>query len=136
MRAKQYLLEIGSYRRVCVSLNEQIEDLRNQIGGLRAIAYDKDRVQVSPANRMEELIPKLIKIEAELTDALVKYNTEVLKRTQEISELSNPMHVTVLTARYCNGKKWEEIAVETGYTFRHILRIHGDALQAFERKMS
>ena len=134
MTAKQYLIEINKYHRICLSLQDQIEDLRHQIGGLRAITYDKDRVQVSPSNKMEELVPKLIKLEERYTRNLIKYKAEVLKRTKQIAELPNPLHVTVLTLRYCQNKRWEEIAAETGYTFRHITRVHGDALQAFARK--
>lgn len=134
MTAKEYLGEIQKYNRVVASLADQVNVLRNQIGGLKAITYDSDRVQTSPSNKMEELMPKLIKAEEKYTAELIKYNNEVLKRTKQIATLSNPLHVSVLTLRYCNNKRWEEIAAATGYTFRHITRVHGDALQAFARK--
>jgi len=133
MTAKQYLSEIRTYKRILRTLNEQISDLRHEIGGIKAIRYDKDKVQTSPSNRMEELIPRLIKLEEEYTAELIHYNTEVLKRTKMIASLSNQLYVAVLTMRYCEGKRWEEIAIETGYTFRHITRIHGEALQEFAR---
>lgn len=34
----------------------------------------------------------------------------------------------VLKLRYINGWKWEKIAVETGYVYQHVHRIHGRAL--------
>ncbi|WP_434310365.1 sigma factor-like helix-turn-helix DNA-binding protein [Hominifimenecus sp. rT4P-3] len=35
----------------------------------------------------------------------------------------------LLTYRYLEGKSWEQIAMEMGYTSRHILRLHGRALE-------
>ena len=134
MTAKQYLIDIQKYNQIVSSLADHVDVLRNEIEGLKAIVYDKDRVQTSPSNRMEELLPKLIKVEEKYTAELIKYSNKVLKRTKQIAALPNPLHVTVLTLRYCNNKRWEEIAAETGYTFRHITRVHGDALQAFARK--
>lgn len=131
MTAKEYLNSIRKYKRITDSFASQIEDIRNEIGGLRAIRYDTDKVQTSPSNRMEELIPKLIKLEESYTSALVHYRTEMLKRISLIATLPNQLHVTVLTLRYVEGKRWEEIALETDYSFRHITRIHGDALQSF-----
>ena len=133
MKPKEYLLEITKYRRLAQSTADQIDDLRNQIGGLSAIAYDRDRVQTSPSNRMEQLIPKLIRLEEKYARNLARYNTEVLKRTKQIEGLDNPLHVSILTMRYVRDMKWEEIAEETTYTFRHVTRVHGEALQAFGR---
>lgn len=134
MTAKEYLSGIDKRKRVIDSLGAQIEDIRNEIGGLRAIRYDTDRVQTSPTNRMEELIPRLVALEASYTAELVKYRTEMLKRISRIAALPNRLHVTVLTLRYVDGKRWEEIALDTGYSFRHITRIHGEALQEFARR--
>ena len=44
----------------------------------------------------------------------------------------------VLIRRYLMGKAWEQIAVEMNYTYRHVTRLHGTALQSFSfpEKMS
>lgn len=38
----------------------------------------------------------------------------------------------VLTERYLNNKRWEQIAVDMNYTYRNVIKIHGKALQQFE----
>lgn len=38
----------------------------------------------------------------------------------------------LLTYRYLRGMKWEEIAVKMGYTWRHTIRVHGQALENFK----
>ena len=35
----------------------------------------------------------------------------------------------VLELRYRNYHTWEQIAKETGFVYRHVIRLHGDALQ-------
>lgn len=46
---------------------------------------------------------------------------------------------TLLHYRYILGYTWERIAVEMNYSFRHVLRLHGEALSKFaipKQKMS
>ena len=140
MTAKQYLIEINKYHRICLSLQDQIDDLRTQIGGLRAITYDKDRVQVSPSNRMEELVPKLIKLEEKYTEQLIRYRTELLKRIEQIAEMDNPEHAEVLRLRYIERDadghvlSWHKIADRMHWSYSKVTHMHGYALQAFDQK--
>lgn len=140
MTAKEYLQTIRKYRRVAQSLAGDIEVIRNEIGGLKAVTYDKDRVQVSPSNRTEELIPKLIKTEEMYVAALIKYRTECAKRIQQIAELDNPDHVEILRLRYIESDKdghplsWQTIADTMHWSYSKVTHMHGYALQAFARK--
>ena len=45
-----------------------------------------------------------------------------------IEDLPSESEKAVLRLRYINGKKWEQIAVEMGYAYQHIHRLHGSAL--------
>ena len=38
----------------------------------------------------------------------------------------------LLMMRYVDGASWEQIAVEIGYTWRHTIRLHGEALKRME----
>lgn len=51
--------------------------------------------------------------------------------TDEIEKLPNETEKTLLMLRYINGKTFEQVAVEMGYSWRHTLRIHGQALAHF-----
>lgn len=37
----------------------------------------------------------------------------------------------ILTRRYLLGQTWEKIAVEMGYSYRHVTKLHGYALKNF-----
>ena len=134
MTAKEYLSKIQTYRHMMQTYADRIEELYHEATGIKAIVYDKDRVQVSPGNRFEEL---MVRIDAEAekwAKARMRYETEVRKRTEQIAGLDNELHAKVLTLRYVDGKRWEEIACIIGYSFRHVTRLHGQALGAFARQ--
>ena len=134
MTAKEYLLKIQTYRWIMQKYADRIEELYHEASGLKAIVYDKDRVQTSPEDRMERIF---IRIDAEAekyAKARARYDREVRKRMEMITALENPAHVELLTLRYVDGLKWEEIACAMGYTFRHTTRLHGEALSAFSRR--
>lgn len=39
----------------------------------------------------------------------------------------------LIRKRYMEGKRWEQIAVEMGYTYQHVLKLHGRALQNMQK---
>lgn len=140
MTAKEYLMQIQRMKQTADSLGEKAEALRTEMEGLKAITYDKDRVQVSPSNRMEELIPKLIEAEEKYGEALFNYYKEILLRTQQIDEIGRADYAEILRLRYVElGKHGhrltlEEIAVKTHRSFEWVRHLHGRALKAFEKK--
>ena len=50
----------------------------------------------------------------------------------KIRQMENEDEQRVLRLRYIKGLKWEEVAVEMGYSWRRIHDIHGKALRNFE----
>lgn len=144
MTAKEYLRDIHSYKRIVESLSDQVEAIRTEIEGVKAMQYDRDRVQTSPTNRLEELtvelLPELTRLEAEYIKELVRYRTELLKRFQQIANMDNPEYAEVLRLRYIDtdskGKQfgWKEIAKQMAWSYSKVTHMHGYALQAFDKK--
>ena len=70
---------------------------------------------------------------AELNEKIDKAEEELKKedaRTKKvIDNVQTPVHWAVLTDHYLKRWGWQRIAKEYGYSERHILRIHGRALQ-------
>ena len=66
-------------------------------------------------NRLKNEINELIEIRNKIDKA--------------ISDVSDIKLRTLLEYRYRNCMSWEKIAVEMGYEFRHITRLHGTALK-------
>ena len=134
MTAKEYLSKIQTYRQNLDALELRIQELYSKADGLKAITYDKDRVQVTLDNQFEDMMVKLI-AEADKWVALrVKCEREMRKRVERIQRLDNPTYIRLLTLRYIEDKRWEEIACIMNYTFRHVIRLHGAALADFARR--
>lgn len=139
MKAKKYLSEIHLQRNRCKILEEQAEQLRCQIEGVKGITYDKDKVQTSVTNAVEDQLAKLIDIERQYTKALAEFNTMFLHREKQIAQMGKPEYIRILQLRYLetdNGQRLslEKIAVLTHWSYDHVRHLHGEALAAFGRK--
>ena len=92
MTAKEYLSKIQIYRRAIISTQLRIEELEHQASGIRAITYDRDRVQVSPENRMEDIMVRIDALTAKMARQIEKYHREVEKRVKQIAGMHRLSH--------------------------------------------
>lgn len=131
MTAKEFLFEIRNKKRLLEATIRKAEELRTLAEGVGAIRYDKDRVQTSPQDHMSEAVTELVAKEDELDRLIVDYRQTILRRVRMIEGMHDPRYVQLLTLRYIDGLRFEEIAVKMMYSWKHILRLHGEALDAF-----
>ena len=110
-------------------LQEQIDALRNDqtspVGLGDGMPHGSTLSDLSTyAAQLDELQRKQKK---EAESQMVLYN-EIL---QHIEQLLNADEKDVLIRRYLIGQHWAKIADEMGYSYRHITRLHGQALKNF-----
>lgn len=142
MTAKQYLGRVHQLRRQCESLERRILLLRAKAEGLRGITYNKDKVQVSPTNTIEEAVTELVNLESRYKELIIRYSEAITTRIEQIQGLDDPRHIEVLTLRYIeeeprarNGQlSFDDIADRMHYSTKHIRHLHGAALQTFADK--
>lgn len=134
MTAKEYLQQLDTLRDEIESTNLALEKIFTEAQGIKAIVYDKDKVQASPDNHSENFMIKLAELGEDYARMQMRYKLERDKRIAMINSLANPIHVRILRKRYIDGKTFEEIAVAFHYTYRHVTRLHGSALQEFTVK--
>ena len=77
------------------------------------------------AARVDGLLEEL----RELVEKKLDIRREI---SRKIEEMGNETEGTLLRYRYIMGLSFEEIAVKMGYTYRHVTRLHGMALQNFK----
>lgn len=137
MTTKEYLLQVSKSRNAIRQYEDEIERLRNQAAGLKAIAYDKDRVQTSPDDYMLQTITKLLDTEAEYADVLQHHHELIIRITEQVNALPNPNHVEILRLRYLvpfrNGQltPFNVIAKKVHCSTDWCFHLHGEALRAF-----
>ena len=131
---KEELRELRHLDILISTKQSQIDDLRAKVRYLQATDYGRNRVQTSNKNTIEDLILKIcdLKIEIEKDiDLLIDKKKDAIL---EINNINDLRYRTILELRYLKSKKWEEIAVETGYESSWVLRLHGEALKKLATK--
>lgn len=141
MTAKEYLSKIQANKRIIQSYADRIKELRHEATGLKAITYDKDRVQTSPENRLEKIFEAIYAIEEEYARDKVKYETEARKITTQIKNMEKPLHAELLHFVYVDGLSLRLAAAKIQvnhpdkvYGEDYIRQVHGWALDAFDQK--
>lgn len=134
MDTKQYLNQIER-------LDKQIQNKLSEIYQLKTMACsvnvssDGDKVQTSPnKDKLGSTVAKIVDLEKE-TDKLV--DEFVDKRNHIIGQIDGMEDVDyyhILSLRYVTRDTFENISEKTGWSKRHVLRMHGQALLAFEKK--
>ena len=132
MTAKEYLSEY----RVCVTelkgIEESIRQLQERATSI-TVSADGERVQSSgDKDKIGNLVSTIADMQSDRYDCMA----ETLKKMDEIEKaidkVDNERYREILRLRYISLKKWEEIAVTTGYDLRWVHRMHGRALQSIE----
>ena len=117
---KNKLLEISQLKELSTSISSGKEEER-----VKSTKYfDKIGNSYCKIAEMEEKLDKLI-------DCYVDKKNLIIS---QIDSMENEMHYQILFARYIEKKTFEKISDEIGYSFRNTTRLHGKALNEFEKK--
>jgi replicative superfamily II helicase len=134
MTTKQYLGQISRLDRMIKNKLSEISELKELSRSISAVK-NSERVQTTPnfdkigtaqakIDEMERNIDKLVDEYVDKRDLIIK----------QIDEIEDETYYNILFARYIEKKTFERIADEMFYSWRQIIRIHGSALLAFEKK--
>lgn len=153
MTAKEYLQQIQLLKVGIDLLEREADRIRNEISGLdpevlrspwpdglphgtgtgdpvgEAAAKHADKIR----KQSEQLRQTLVGLEISILrkrDDMYKARQEVVNTIQQVPD---PTLQRLLELRYIECLSWERIAVELHYTFRHTIRLHGDALKEVSR---
>lgn len=90
---------------------------------------DRERVTTTRRNTSEEKFVRYADYEKEIDrriDELYRVKREILSA---IGAVNDSTLRKLLVKRYLQFKTWEQIAVEMNYSYMHVTRLHGKALQ-------
>lgn len=127
-KAKEYLQQVRKAQLHISSLQEEIETMKELAVSIGAMNQDEKVLSSVSQDKMADIICKIEDRMTELKDKVTEYiklRTEVMAT---ISKVDNDDYQQILYKRYCQMKKWEEIALEMNYTWRWVVKLHGRAL--------
>lgn len=134
MDTKQYLGQIGRLDRMIKNKMTELSQYKDLAYGLSAIT-NEERVQSSPDfDKMTGKVAKIIEMERKIDSLIDDYVDKKNVIVSQIDSMENETYYEILFARYIEKKTFEKIADEMSYSWRQIIRLHGRALQEFEKK--
>ena len=131
MTAKEYLSQVLYIDQRINCKLEQVMRLRENAIKATATLSDMPHSDSPNLKSMENTICKIVDLEREINrdiDQLVDLKAEA---REALAQMPNPDESLSLELRYFSRKTWEKIAEETGYSVRHVTRLHGRGLQHF-----
>ena len=133
MSSKEFLNKIRYIDMMINCKLEQVAELRSMLLP-SAIRYDKDKVQTSNnADSISDTVSKIMELEEKINtdiDELVELKSVA---RENIERMENDVEKVILYKRYFNNESFENIAVECGYSWRWIHKLHNDALKNFDK---
>lgn len=134
MTAKEYLRSIKYLDSAINAKQRELDRLRHDAENIKAISYDKDKVQSSAPSDSTKIIDKIIDLSKEINseiDRLIDLKAEARER---ISRVYSDNFISLLTDLYINGVTLEQEAEKMDSSYSTICRWHGQALQIFRKE--
>lgn len=162
MSAKEYLNQIGIIEARLGSVGRNIDRIRKEIEQIENIGIGSSwgdgqphgrkvgdptgnkAAQLADSNnvkrqRLKERLAELEHDQIVLQAELWSKRMEIIEMLTKVLDPAEPMtkvYHNILSLRYVEGESWEQIAVDVGYTWRHTIRLHGDALKRMEEVLN
>lgn len=133
MTAKQYLMQL---RNIDVIIRQKDEQLREAYSDAVKISqrYDLPKVSTSNSSDLSDAVILITEAQEKLAKIIAEKYRLRAKIMAEIGAMDDERYRHVLEAYYVNGLTWEQTAVMIGYDYSWTIRLHGQALQEFEKK--
>lgn len=134
MTTKEYLFQISRLDRMVKNKLSELAELKELSCGISAVT-NEERIRTTPNfDKIGTAYCKIEKMEEELDKLIDEYVDKKNEIIAQIDSMEDEMHYEILFARYIEKKTFEKIATDIHYSFRNTTRLHGKALQEFEKK--
>lgn len=134
MQTQDYLRQIERLDRMIQNKLCEINQLKCMATSITVAPKEVNVQASSDKDRLGNTVSKLVDLERETDELVDKYIVKRKKIIGQIDDIKDTNMYHVLSERYIARKDFSTIAVEMGYSFRQVCRIHGSALNEFERK--
>jgi len=137
MTAKEYLSRLRSLELRLLANANEIENLTTIATHITsAINSDGIHTTGTTSDKLGSCVARIVDLRNEIdadVDNLEKVRKEII---DSIENVQTTKHRELLRMRYVCHMTFEEIAVEMDMSWRHIVRLHGYALNEFAEKNS
>lgn len=136
MKVKNYLEQVEILDTKINQKIDQLNDLKLRSTSTGGFDYS-ERVQTSPSgDSLCRAVTDYVALEDEINadiDHFVDFKNKIINQIQTMTDVDG---MKILYMRYVQYYTFEKIAVEMNYCIRQVYRIHGSALQDFEKSIT
>lgn len=132
--AKEYLQTIARLdAQINVRLSEK-EDLKEKLLHITpTLSLDKGSGGGGTQDKVAGIIAKMIDLESKINADIDHFADQKQEALALLDKMENPTYMTVLHRRYFLHETFERIAIDMNYSWRWVIKLHGRALQAFDK---
>ena len=131
MTSQEFLQQITIIQKRIAVNKRRVEQMQELLLKITPSLSDMPKSGTN-AHAFEERIATKIDLEKEIERDKIRLSQVKLDVIDAIMMLDGNEERKVLMGRYIDSKTWTTIAEETGYTDRHIFRVHQKALKELE----
>lgn len=117
------------------TLRQEQRQLEETLSSLQSFDYQKPIVKASGGRgSVEQIAIQVADGKARIAEQISQLLAAKDEARRVIELLPEGAERTVLTHRYILLQSWEQIAVDLGYSYRHVTRLHGEALRQLRER--
>jgi len=131
LTAKQYMNRVRRVDQEIQMLERMIQKTRDSVESITQ-KYDGDGAQ---ATKNPHKFDRLVELEGLVDQKIQEQLTLKAETLLTIGKLKDRRQRMILTEYYLEMKTWEQVAVDIGYSYQHVMRLHGYALKAVSEIM-
>ena len=133
-QVKKELWQYQNAKKEYDRLKAKIEEIETQIMAL-GVDYSKEKVQSTPGNdKLADAIDTLSKLREDAINEAKAMSDSMVNTYGMIEKVKDPLQRQLLQMRYIDAEEWEAICYRLGYSWRHIHRMHKEALESLGGK--
>ena len=128
MTGREYLKQIRDENFKLKALEDRIVELKNNLYRIKALVYDKDRVD---GGTPIDIADRLGALQQLMDEPNSKWNELIQNKRLALAinyEIKDSRYQAVLEERYINMRSWDFIARRMQYEPRNVFKLHGKAL--------
>lgn len=132
--AKERLKEIRLLNHEILAMNEQVDKLMKDAQGVKAVTIS-DMPRGGVPRDMADAVADAVDLQSICMEHVRRIIGKKKEALNTIARMHNTEERAVLILRYFDEMEWQAIADIMEYSVRHVMRIHGEALQSYEKAM-
>ena len=119
-------------RRVIKQLEDRREELETEATRMTVRYSDQPKGAPYDKDRMAELVVEMVELDEKIQAKLAE-SYELARKIEEAIGSLPEREQYLMRARYIQGERWEQIAVDMHYSWQHVHRIHANALRLLKK---